>query len=229
MLTAHATAHSNIALVKYWGKRPGSRELNLPAVGSLSMTLGKLRTNTRIRAASASDSFELDGELVGDKPAAKVFAHLDRVWRLGGVAGSRPACTVSSTNHLPTAAGLAYVEAAARTHEQADAAADGGIEVLLAAVELERPNGDGIAEQVHYELLARSAELLVAQGEGERALELLTQRLAPTLSLPVDRAAARCLVSLGDAAGQTGDLSLAMGSYARALDMLTLLLEEMEP
>ncbi|PKQ14406.1 MAG: diphosphomevalonate decarboxylase, partial [Actinobacteria bacterium HGW-Actinobacteria-8] len=37
MKTARARAHANIALIKYWGKRPGS--LNLPAVGSLSITL----------------------------------------------------------------------------------------------------------------------------------------------------------------------------------------------
>lgn len=129
----------------------------------------------------------------------------------------------------PTAAGLAYVEAAALAHEQADAAGEGELDILLAAVELQRPTGDGIAEQMHYELLARSGELLLARGAAERALELLSPRLAPSISLPVDRATARCLVSLGDAAGQTGDLSLAMGSYARALDMLTLLLEEAEP
>ena len=35
-----AYAHTNIALVKYWGKRPGAvAGLNLPAVGSISLTL----------------------------------------------------------------------------------------------------------------------------------------------------------------------------------------------
>lgn len=101
-----ATAHSNIALVKYWGKREGdSAALNLPAVGSLSMTLDTLRTVTEIRPASR-DSFELDGAAIDGKPAQKVFAHLDRIADLAG-AGGRPACRVISTNHLPTAAGLA--------------------------------------------------------------------------------------------------------------------------
>ncbi len=104
---SRATAHSNIALVKYWGKREGADpELNLPAVGSLSLTLGELRSVTEIRGAD-QDRFELDGAAITGKPAAKVFAHLDRVWRLGGRAGPRPACAVVSTNHLPTAAGLA--------------------------------------------------------------------------------------------------------------------------
>lgn len=109
-----ATAHSNIALVKYWGKREGAApELNLPAVGSLSMTLGDLRTETLVGPAApndagGADSFELDGEAVAGKPAAKVFAHLDRIWRLGERGPRpRPPCVVRSTNHLPTAAGLA--------------------------------------------------------------------------------------------------------------------------
>lgn len=102
-----ATAHSNIALVKYWGKREGADpELNLPAVGSLSMTLGELRSVTEIRPTNV-DAFSLDGEFVTGKPAQKVFEQLDRVWRLGGRTGERPRCAVVSRNHLPTAAGLA--------------------------------------------------------------------------------------------------------------------------
>jgi diphosphomevalonate decarboxylase len=102
-----ATAHSNIALVKYWGKREGaSPELNLPAVGSLSMTLDQLRSVTTVTPAE-TDAFELDGERLVGTPAAKVFEQLDRIWRLGGRVGTRPACDVRSTNHLPTAAGLA--------------------------------------------------------------------------------------------------------------------------
>jgi diphosphomevalonate decarboxylase len=112
-----ATAHSNIALVKYWGKREGSEpDLNLPAVGSLSLTLDELRSVTELHPGASEDRFELAQppggfEVVEGKPAAKVFAHLDRVWRLGGAGDTRPPkrppCLVRSTNHLPTAAGLA--------------------------------------------------------------------------------------------------------------------------
>ena len=38
-----ARAHANIALVKYWGKRDAAR--NLPAAGSLSLTLDALTTS----------------------------------------------------------------------------------------------------------------------------------------------------------------------------------------
>ena len=46
MATASARACANIALVKYWGKRPGV--LNLPAAGSISLTLGALVTETTV-------------------------------------------------------------------------------------------------------------------------------------------------------------------------------------
>jgi len=106
MKTATATAHSNIALVKYWGKRDGvDPKLNLPAVGSLSMTLDGLRTVTTVAAADV-DGFVLDGAPVSGKPEQKVFAFLDRLWA-SAHAGPRPACQVTSVNHLPTAAGLA--------------------------------------------------------------------------------------------------------------------------
>ncbi len=109
MRTAKATAHSNIALVKYWGKREDDgRDLNLPAVGSLSMTLDDLWTETEVGpAAGTDDVFELDGETISGGPADKVRAHLDRLWAHGDLGGARPPCRVRSINHLPTAAGLA--------------------------------------------------------------------------------------------------------------------------
>ncbi|MEM7154948.1 MAG: diphosphomevalonate decarboxylase [Myxococcota bacterium] len=107
MKPVRATACSNIALVKYWGKRTGvTPALNLPAVGSLSMTLDALRTETDLAPADA-DQFELDGEPVADEQATKVWRHLDRVWRAAGREGARPRCLVRSHNHFPTAAGLA--------------------------------------------------------------------------------------------------------------------------
>ena len=107
MLTAHATAHSNIALVKYWGKRQGvAAALNLPSVGSLSLTLDALRTETTV-APAASDAFSLDGETARAGEASKVFTHLDRLWSAAGHSKPRPACAVTSHNHFPTAAGLA--------------------------------------------------------------------------------------------------------------------------
>ena len=130
-----------------------------------------------------------------------------------------------------TSEGLAYVQAVVDAHQQADALVErqARIDRLLLALELELPPNDGTAEQLRYELLARTAELMLEGGEAERALALLEPQLATSVSLPIDRASARCLIGLGDAAVQTGDHALAMGSYARALELLSLLLEEVEP
>ncbi|MFO7561349.1 MAG: hypothetical protein R6X02_01795 [Enhygromyxa sp.] len=129
-----------------------------------------------------------------------------------------------------SAEGLAYVQAIVEAHRDADSLDDRQARVarLLAALEQQPPPADGTAQVLHYELLARTAELMLEAGEAERALALLEPRLGTSVSLPLDRASARCLVDLGDAAAQTGDHALAMGSYARALELLSLMLEEVQ-
>lgn len=116
-----AVAHSNIALVKYWGKRESPHpDLNLPAVSSLSLSLDELRSETEVHPATSAagdsvpsrDRFELDGQWMDNQMAQKVFRHLDRVWQqrlsqTNSGATERPACVIRSTNHLPTAGGLA--------------------------------------------------------------------------------------------------------------------------
>lgn len=107
MRSARAVAHTNIALVKYWGKREASvPDLNLPAVGSLSLTLDRLRSETLV-CPSDHDVFTLNEEPAAPDVAAKVFRHLDRVWHAAHPGAPRPPCAVASRNHLPTAAGLA--------------------------------------------------------------------------------------------------------------------------
>jgi len=102
-LEATAIAHPNIALVKYWGKAPHGD--NVPAVGSLSITLGGLSTRTTVRFDPEldGDRFALDGR---EDPAAgrRVSLCLDRIRERLGVA--YPAA-VESENDFPTAAGLA--------------------------------------------------------------------------------------------------------------------------
>ncbi|TPV95584.1 MAG: diphosphomevalonate decarboxylase [Myxococcales bacterium FL481] len=107
MLTATARAHTNIALVKYWGKRDGLPDQNLPDVGSLSLTLAELFTETKVEPAAA-DALELDGAPAQASVAQRAFRHLDRVWSQSPQRDrSRPGCRVVSSNHVPTAAGLA--------------------------------------------------------------------------------------------------------------------------
>jgi len=96
-----ARACANIALVKYWGKRPGPD--NLPATGSLSLTLAALVTETTVAfdPALAADAFSLDGE---PADAARVTPFLDLV-RARAQLATR--ARVTTRNDFPTASGLA--------------------------------------------------------------------------------------------------------------------------
>ncbi len=103
-----ARAGTNIALVKYWGKRDTA--LNLPAAGSLSLTLADLGSETTVRfATDAADTDGRDRVLLSGKPADERFAgrvrkFLDLVRQRAGI-GLR--AEVETENSVPTAAGLA--------------------------------------------------------------------------------------------------------------------------
>jgi diphosphomevalonate decarboxylase len=99
-----AIAHPNIALVKYWGKADVAR--NLPAVGSISITLDTLVTTTRVRfdAGGDSDELSLDGKQASDERTARARTCLDLFRRFRP---ELPAVVVESENSFPTAAGLA--------------------------------------------------------------------------------------------------------------------------
>lgn len=103
-MKATAKAHTNIALIKYWGKR--DEELFLPTNSSLSITLDRFYTVTTVEFSEAftEDRFFLDGEVMDDQETQKVSRFLDIVRRL---AGKNYYAVVDSTNHVPTAAGFA--------------------------------------------------------------------------------------------------------------------------
>lgn len=61
MNKSQAFAPSNIALVKYWGKR--DEKLNLPVTNSLSISLGSYGTQTQITEASV-ESYSLNKQIV---------------------------------------------------------------------------------------------------------------------------------------------------------------------
>ncbi len=96
-----ARAGANIALVKYWGKRDVA--LNLPAAGSVSITLAELETETHLSADSTltQDALFLNGQVAD---AGRVGQVLDLV---RGLAGGGPFLRVESSNNFPTGAGLA--------------------------------------------------------------------------------------------------------------------------
>lgn len=101
----HATAQAqpNIALVKYWGKRDAA--LNLPATGSLSITLDALHTRTSIRF---DPTLATDVVLVNDardpNTTRNISAFLDLFRER---AGTDLRASVVSANSFPTGAGLA--------------------------------------------------------------------------------------------------------------------------
>ncbi|MGB5166026.1 MAG: hypothetical protein WBN61_12265, partial [Woeseiaceae bacterium] len=118
-MRATATAQPNIALIKYWGKRDTQK--NLPAVGSISITLDELFTRMQVQLdASVSE----DVLTVNGKPAARMLPRvsqcLDRV-----LGDDRERALIESTCNFPIAAGLASSASAFAAAVVAAAAAGG--------------------------------------------------------------------------------------------------------
>ena len=102
-MKATAKARANIALVKYWGK--SNADLNIPAVGSISITLDKLWTETEVEfnKSISDDTFFLNDEARKDQ-LERVISCLDILRSLAKV---NYAARVVSHNNFPTGAGLA--------------------------------------------------------------------------------------------------------------------------
>lgn len=117
----HATAKAqpNIALIKYWGKRDRAR--NLPAVGSISITLAELFTQMSV---DLGESCREDQLIVNGAENSSLLPRVQRC--LDRVLGKqrRPARITSSSN-FPIAAGLASSASAFSALVVAAAAAGG--------------------------------------------------------------------------------------------------------
>lgn len=104
-LTATASANTNIALIKYWGK--ADEALAIPTTSSMSLTLGGTRTTTTVSfdgGARGRDEVTINGEPPSQGALGRVTRFLDLVRARAGL--SEPA-TVASTSTVPLAAGLA--------------------------------------------------------------------------------------------------------------------------
>lgn len=104
-LGATASANTNIALIKYWGKADESR--SIPTTSSLSLTLGGTRTITTVAfdgGQDGSDTVTINGSAPGGTQRERVVRFLDLVRSRSGV---RLAASVTSTSTVPLAAGLA--------------------------------------------------------------------------------------------------------------------------
>lgn len=99
-----ARAHTNIALIKYWGK--ADEALIIPMNNSLSLTLDRFYTETHVTfdASFTSDTFTLNDVAIEGKELQKMARFLDIVREK---AQTTLYAHVESHNFVPTAAGLA--------------------------------------------------------------------------------------------------------------------------
>ncbi|KAH9257066.1 diphosphomevalonate decarboxylase [Batrachochytrium salamandrivorans] len=108
--TRFAISPTNLALIKYWGKR--DTQLNLPINSSISVTLDSRELHTITTCSFAPEGETTDKLWVNGKPIAldtvpRTVRVLELVRALAGVdSNSRRICIVSK-NSFPTAAGLA--------------------------------------------------------------------------------------------------------------------------
>ena len=121
-MKACARAHTNIALVKYWGKRDA--KLILPQTDSLSLTLDPFYTDTSVEfdPQLSQDQLVIDGQLVAKEKMGKVERVMDtiRQW-----SGQNNFATITSENHVPMSAGLASSASAFAALAAAGAKASG--------------------------------------------------------------------------------------------------------
>ncbi|MBN4950584.1 diphosphomevalonate decarboxylase, partial [Staphylococcus sp. EG-SA-2] len=99
-----ARAHTNIALIKYWGKK--DEALIIPMNNSISVTLEKFYTETKVTFNDqlTQDQFWLNGEKVSGKELEKISKYMDIVRNRAGIDWY---AEIESDNFVPTAAGLA--------------------------------------------------------------------------------------------------------------------------
>lgn len=104
-MRATAKAHTNIALIKYWGKR--NEELILPTNNSLSVTLDGFYTETTVHFKEdlEKDVFMLNNEVITDNAYERVTKYLDLFREYSG--RKNLYAEVTSINKVPTAAGFA--------------------------------------------------------------------------------------------------------------------------
>ncbi|WP_296112618.1 diphosphomevalonate decarboxylase [uncultured Limosilactobacillus sp.] len=103
-MASTARAHTNIALIKYWGKRDA--DLILPYTDSLSLTLDEFYTTTTVDFDSQlkQDHLIIDGQVISPDKSAKVARFMDLVRQMSG---QKAFAKIKSINHVPMSAGLA--------------------------------------------------------------------------------------------------------------------------
>ena len=103
-MNATAIAHSNIALVKYWGKIRWQN--NVPAVGYISLTLDQLSTKTSVALGDSvqNNRLVLNGRPARNEELQRVSDFMDVICKM---ADNKMRWDIKSSNNFPTAAGMA--------------------------------------------------------------------------------------------------------------------------
>ncbi len=178
--TVTARACANIALVKYWGKRNAA--LNLPAAGSLSLTLAALVTQTSVRfdAALTADSLLLDGRPAASKEVARTSQWLDVIRKRAGI---QARAHIDSHNHFPTASGLAS-SASGFSALAVAAAKAAGLSLSLRELSILARQGSGSAARSLFPDFARMYAGHYADGSDAFA-EPIVSNLASTVRMVI--------------------------------------------
>jgi len=97
-----AITPSNIAFIKYWGKK--DEALRLPENGSISMNLSNLLTTTTVEFSSQykEDSVIING-VQEPNEGSRAIKHLDRIRKLANISDK---AKVVTENNFPTGTGL---------------------------------------------------------------------------------------------------------------------------
>jgi len=102
-LTRTARAYTNIALIKYWGKK--NKQLKLPYTNSLSLTLDRFYTDTKATIIdSDKDVVYLNNQLLDDTQNKRILNYLETVRNFYSFTEH---FQIDSVNHVPTSAGFA--------------------------------------------------------------------------------------------------------------------------
>jgi diphosphomevalonate decarboxylase len=103
ILPKTARAYTNIALIKYWGKK--NQALKLPYTNSLSLTLDKFYTDTTATIIDSNqDEVVLNGKVLDFKESLRIQSYLNVVRKMYGFDQH---LKIDSTNHVPLSAGFA--------------------------------------------------------------------------------------------------------------------------
>jgi len=102
-LTKTARAYTNIALIKYWGKK--NKRLKLPYTNSLSLTLDRFYTDTQTEIINDKhDIVYMNQNLLDNNQNKRIISYLDTVRQMYSF---NEHFKVNTVNHVPTSAGFA--------------------------------------------------------------------------------------------------------------------------